>query len=144
MQTYGYSFGFGPWNIQPGADPFGPAVRPTVAFADILHSELDPFDDGSKCIYLSGPRVEISSRLAVALGMAIHELTTNAAKYGALSVYGGNVAVRWAVTIEARRRTLEFITSLYKSALTGQPVRRGSITSDDPFYHAMNGQPERA
>jgi xylose isomerase len=36
MQTYGYSFGFGPWNIQPGADPFGPAVRPGVAFADKL------------------------------------------------------------------------------------------------------------
>jgi PAS domain S-box-containing protein len=80
----------------------------TVAFADILRNELDPFDDGSKRVYLSGPRVEISSRLAVALGMAIHEFTTNAAKYGALSVYGGKVAVRWRVTIEARRRTLEF------------------------------------
>ena len=40
--------------------------------------------------------------------MAIHELTTNAAKYGALSVYGGKVDVRWTVTIEANRRTLEF------------------------------------
>ncbi len=39
------------------------------------------------------------------------------------------------------RRILEFNTSLYKSAFTGQPVRRGSITADDPFYHALNGQP---
>jgi predicted dehydrogenase len=39
------------------------------------------------------------------------------------------------------RRIIEFVASLYKSALTGQPVRRGSITPDDPFYHAMNGQP---
>lgn len=37
------------------------------------------------------------------------------------------------------RRILEFIASLYKSALTGLPVLRGSITPDDPFYHAMNG-----
>ena len=37
------------------------------------------------------------------------------------------------------RRILEFITSLYKSALTGTPVAQGSITPDDPFYHSMNG-----
>ena len=38
------------------------------------------------------------------------------------------------------RPTIEFLASLYKSAITGQPVARGSITPADPFYHAMNGQ----
>jgi predicted dehydrogenase len=38
------------------------------------------------------------------------------------------------------RGTIEFLVSLYKSAITGQPVKRGSITPDDPFYHSMNGQ----
>jgi predicted dehydrogenase len=37
------------------------------------------------------------------------------------------------------RGTIEYLTSLYKSAMTGQPVRRGSITPDDPFYHRMCG-----
>ena len=37
------------------------------------------------------------------------------------------------------RGTIEFLASLYKAAMTGQPVRRGSITPDDPFYHRMNG-----
>src|SRR5256885_10342433 len=32
----GYRFSFGPWNIHEGADPFGPPVRPTVAFAEKL------------------------------------------------------------------------------------------------------------
>lgn len=32
----GYRFSFGPWNISEGADPFGPPVRPTVAFAEKL------------------------------------------------------------------------------------------------------------
>src|ERR1041384_6983797 len=32
----GYKFSFGPWNIHEGADPFGPTVRPTVAFAKKL------------------------------------------------------------------------------------------------------------
>ena len=81
----------------------------SASFADILHNELDPFDDGSEQrIRLQGPNVEIVSRLAVSLGMAIHELTINAAKYGALSVYGGKVDVTWQVIIDASRRTLEF------------------------------------
>lgn len=39
------------------------------------------------------------------------------------------------------RRIIEFSASLYKSAFTNQPVRRGSITAADPFYYAMNGKP---
>ncbi len=79
----------------------------TTTFADILHSELDAFDDGTGTrIRLSGPAVDVPSRLAVSLGMAVHELTTNAAKYGALSVYGGKVDVTWTVVIDAQRRSL--------------------------------------
>jgi predicted dehydrogenase len=37
------------------------------------------------------------------------------------------------------RPTIEFLTCLYKSAVTGQPVKRGSILPDDPFYTSMNG-----
>lgn len=37
------------------------------------------------------------------------------------------------------RMTLEFITSMYKSAMTGQSVKRGSIQKGDPFYESMNG-----
>ncbi len=37
------------------------------------------------------------------------------------------------------RRTIEFLTSLYKAAITGEPVQRGSIQPDDPFYHHMCG-----
>jgi predicted dehydrogenase len=42
------------------------------------------------------------------------------------------------------RGTIEFLASLYKSAMTGQPVLRGSITPDDPFYHHMNGPGDQA
>ena len=37
------------------------------------------------------------------------------------------------------RRSLEFVTALYKSGLTRQIVQRGTITPDDPFYHSLNG-----
>jgi PAS domain S-box-containing protein len=98
----------------------------TVTFADILRSELDPFDDGSKKrIRLSGPRVEVAARLAVALGMAIHELTTNAARYGALSVYGGKVSVRWTVSEDDGRRQLEFHWVESGGPPVSPPVKQG-------------------
>ena len=80
-----------------------------VSFGDLLHNELDAFDDGSDgSITLTGPDIALTSQLAVSLGMAVHELTTNSAKYGSLSVYGGKVDVTWCVTIEAKRRVLSF------------------------------------
>ncbi len=63
-----------------------------VLFGDIVHSELDAFDDGSEGrIQLNGLPVEINAQTAVSLGLAMHELTTNAAKYGALSVHDGKL-----------------------------------------------------
>jgi two-component sensor histidine kinase len=46
---------------------------------------------------ISGPDIEISSRQTLGMSMALHELATNAAKYGALSCPEGSVAVRWTV-----------------------------------------------
>lgn len=36
MEKYGYRFSVGPWNIHPGADPFGPPIRPEIAFEQKL------------------------------------------------------------------------------------------------------------
>lgn len=66
---------------------------------DLLRKELGPFEDGQNRVKLSGPPVEVPSDVAVPLGMAFHELTTNAAKYGALSNAEGRVSVSW--TLEA-------------------------------------------
>ena len=57
--------------------------------------------------------------------MAIHELTTNAAKFGALSVYGGKVAVTWKVTIGATRRTLSFDWVESDGPPVAEPQRQG-------------------
>ena len=46
----------------------------------------------------TGPEVDLSPRCALALSLALHELTTNAIKYGALSADGGRVEVVWTVT----------------------------------------------
>lgn len=80
-----------------------------VDFGGILRKELDAFDTGKDGrITLSGPDVELPSQLAVTLGMAIHELTTNAVRFGSLSAPEGKVDVTWSVTIAANGRRLDF------------------------------------
>ena len=68
-----------------------------VQLDEIIAEELRPFmaDDRTNVV-IAGPTVLLNPRGALALGMAVHELATNAAKYGALSVPEGNVAVTWA------------------------------------------------
>jgi PAS domain S-box-containing protein len=69
-----------------------------VTFRELLCNELEPYNDNTgKRVVLAGPDVRLQSTLAIPLGMAIHELTTNAVKYGALSVMDGSVEVRWSI-----------------------------------------------
>ncbi|MCB1313082.1 MAG: PAS domain-containing protein [Sedimentitalea sp.] len=64
-----------------------------VSLRDIVTAELEAFDDDR--VSLSGPRVDLTSGQATAIGMIMHELATNAAKYGALSNGSGQVRVTW-------------------------------------------------
>jgi two-component sensor histidine kinase len=97
-----------------------------VSFADILGKELGAFDDGhAGRIVATGPPVALSTRLAVSLGMALHELVTNAARFGALSAAGGKVTATWRVTIEAERRTLDFDWVESGGPPVDQPARKG-------------------
>jgi two-component sensor histidine kinase len=67
-----------------------------AAIGDIVHSELAPYiEAGEGQIDMHGPTISLAPNDALSLGLAIHELATNAAKYGALSVPGGRVAVDW-------------------------------------------------
>jgi len=68
----------------------------TVSLRELVLKELRPFEEhGNRRFMLEGPPVELSADLAVPLGMALHELATNAARYGALSVPAGRVEVTW-------------------------------------------------
>lgn len=64
----------------------------------LIRSQLAHFADliGSR-ITLEGPPLRISAAAAQAIGMAIHELATNAGKYGSLSTDDGKVAIEWKI-----------------------------------------------
>jgi two-component sensor histidine kinase len=99
---------------------------PTVGLGELLRKELGAFDDGTnQRITLAGPAVRLHTQLAVSLGMAAHELTTNAAKYGALSVYGGQIEVTWRVTLEAKRSSLHIDWQERGGPRVSAPERKG-------------------
>ncbi|MBE1161564.1 chemotaxis protein CheB [Dyella acidiphila] len=70
-----------------------------VSLAALVRGELAPYEDeqGTSRVRLYGEDLKLSPRIALALSMAFHELTTNAMKYGALSNSKGTVDVSWAV-----------------------------------------------
>lgn len=61
-------------------------------------------------VAVAGPKVALDHRTAEALGMALHELATNALKYGALKTAGATLAVRWTIGTDDRgRRVLDLL-----------------------------------
>ena len=64
----------------------------------VVENALDLHDDpGQRRFVLHGPMVPCGSRAALSLALMVHELATNAAKYGALSTPGGHVTLSWRV-----------------------------------------------
>ena len=90
---------------------------------EIVQVGLAPFDETR--IAVSGPEVRVTARAAIALSMALHELATNATKYGGLSGDTGRVALTW----RTRRMDDQVLLELEWREAGGPPVvapkRRG-------------------
>lgn len=68
----------------------------TTPIRAVIEAELQHFRIAlGDAIMLDGPDLELAPNDALSFGLAVHELATNAAKYGALSVPGGKVTIRW-------------------------------------------------
>ncbi len=68
----------------------------TTPIEAVIRAEMQHFVEADgRSLIVEGPDVELAPNDALSFGLAIHELGTNAAKYGALSVAGGTVTVRW-------------------------------------------------
>ena len=73
--------------------------RVGVALEELVESQIAPFSPpDSGRVSLAGPPVRLNMQAAQILGMAVHELSTNAAKYGAFGESGGTLTVQWSLT----------------------------------------------
>ncbi|WP_372622923.1 CheR family methyltransferase [Falsiroseomonas sp.] len=63
----------------------------------VIAKEVEPYADHARRIHLAGKPVRLKPKAALALGMVLHEMATNAAKHGALSNAKGRIAVSWTV-----------------------------------------------
>lgn len=68
----------------------------SLELGTVIRATLTPFmEEQSSRIELSGPAIELQEETGGAIALAVHELTTNALKYGALSAPQGKVNLRW-------------------------------------------------
>lgn len=67
-----------------------------VGLADLVRHEVRPYaGQDQRAVLIAGPDVALDSRQALTLALVIHELSTNAAKYGAFSAPSGRIEVTW-------------------------------------------------
>jgi len=110
--------------------------------ATLARSQLEAVTPNSARVRISGEPVTLPADLATPFGLILHELTTNAAKHGALTLPSGTVSLRWAVDRASdghvlritwreqggppvrQRATSGFGGMLIESGLPGATVRR--------------------
>ncbi|MFZ2031600.1 MAG: sensor histidine kinase [Vitreimonas sp.] len=88
---------------------------------NVTRLALAPHISDSERLAISGPDVTLSGRHAHALTLALYELATNAAKYGALSVEGGMVEISWTTT----DNELNFLWRERRGPAVQTPTRTG-------------------
>jgi two-component sensor histidine kinase len=99
----------------------------SAPMADLIGAALKPFgcgtDEGRFAV--EGPDLRLEPRSAVAFALALHELGTNATKYGALSTPTGQVAIRWRVTSGEGGQRLQFFWREAGGPAVAPPKTRG-------------------
>jgi two-component sensor histidine kinase len=93
-----------------------------VDLREIVRLEMEPFGGRST---IDGINVMLGPREAQNFSLVLHELATNAAKYGALSNGTGNVEISWAITTNGKRRILKFHWRERGGAPVTKPIQEG-------------------
>lgn len=110
---------------------------------------LEPFgvaDGHAERFTIEGDNIRLSPKAALALGIAIHELATNAVKYGAFSNKAGTISIAWTLEHEPDGRRL----CLHWRETNGPPVTPpsrkgfGSRVLEQGLPHELDGKVDLA
>jgi two-component system CheB/CheR fusion protein len=92
---------------------------------DIATTAIKPHLGGRSRLWIEGPPVRLGPSAALAIGMALHELCTNAAKYGALSTKDGHVEIAWHLDGQDREKRLHLTWTETGGPPVTAPTRKG-------------------
>ena len=119
------------------------AIKQETTLGELVRKVLSPFADpagtgDSTRTEIDGPEIAVGAEAATNVALVMHELATNAAKYGALSVPGGRVHISWAS--EEGRLALSW-EEKGGPVITGPPEREGfgSILARRSVSGGLNG-----
>ena len=91
---------------------------------EVVRQTMAPFS-ASERVAVQGPAVRLTPKQSLAISMALHELATNAAKYGALSTDRGRVRIEWTVTNGAAPARLHLTWSEQDGPAVRPPEKQG-------------------
>jgi PAS domain S-box-containing protein len=113
-----------------------------ASLRELLKTELKPRCGHDEQVHLNGPAIILRPKAALALHMVIHELATNAAKYGALSAAQGHVEVEWYVAQQSDEAQLHLRWTELGGPPVAPPVRRGfgSRVLDATVAYELEGE----
>lgn len=95
-------------------------------FEALVRSHLEAYlGDGPQRLNLHGDPVILSPDFATPFGLVLHELATNAAKYGAFSVATGRVVLTWTIDTKNDKRLLKVIWREIGGPPVSAPTRKG-------------------
>lgn len=101
----------------------------SASILDIVHDALAPFSlkdgDADRIVIGLGEDVQLPPKTALALGIALNELATNATKYGALSNATGQLLVQWTIKAEPQGKWLVIAWKESGGPSVASPKRRG-------------------
>ena len=119
-----------------------------ISLNELIDSQLAHFEGllGNR-IQINGPKIDMTAEASQTLGMAFHELATNAGKYGALSNASGTVDIRWDVVREADADDRLEVSWLESGGpLVKEPLRKGFgfKVTDMMVKYALGGEVDSA
>jgi two-component sensor histidine kinase/CHASE1-domain containing sensor protein len=107
----------------------------------VIQEEIGSFDSGG-AIRTEGPNVRLNPRAALSVALAIHELGTNAAKYGALSASDGTITLDWRIERSGKEPMLELRWIELGGPPVSVPENRGfgSMLIERSIAYELDGQ----
>ncbi len=93
-----------------------------VSLIDLVHQEFEPI---GRRVRIDSPEIKLNSNAAQTFALVLHELATNAVKYGSLSTRSGGVSIGWEIIQSGDVQQLKFVWKEYGGPPVAEPGRHG-------------------